>query len=99
MSISESSTTKHRTAKQWKDIVEQYHLSGLSGVQFCREQKIPYASFCKWRQKLSQPKLVEEHSCPGPQFIDIGSLPQSVEQSWHITLKLGDGIELSLTQQ
>ena len=73
----------------------------LSGVKYCEQNDVPYASFCKWRKKLLSPLAQESRSASD--FIDLGLLSQQAAQSehpqpWHIVLKLGNGVELCLTQ-
>ena len=94
----------HRTASQWQILIDDYHLSGLSGPRFCKARDLGYASFCKWRQRLTC--SAEQHhantatavAAPAPSFIDLTTLAGSREPSWNIVLKLGNGIELCLSQ-
>lgn len=91
------SPRKHRTPAQWQSIIDKYVASGLSGMRFCEEHTIGYASFCKWRQRLlSAPQAPQAHSAPS--FVDLSSLGQLSGASWHITLRLGNGVELVLSQ-
>lgn len=104
----EPKVTRHyhrRTADQWKVIVENFNLAGQSGVVYCRENDIAYASFCKWRQRFSSqlglPELSHDNSTPA--FIDLSLLPQknltdASSPGWHIVLKLGNDVELFLSQ-
>ncbi len=92
---------KRCSPEQWQNLIDQFHQSGLSGAKFCREYNITYANFCKWRQKLSPHSAVSDTRQPG--FIDLNLLSQSPTGQtrtppWHIVLKLGDGIELCLSQ-
>jgi len=94
-----SSRRRHKTAEQWQKLIEQYHASGQSGVQFCRAQGIGYASFCKWRQRLADgPEVQPEDRASLPSFIDLGRLSGQAAPGWQITLRLGNGIELCLSQ-
>ncbi len=92
---------KRRTPEQWQTLVEQCHQSGLSGAKFCREHNIAYASFSKWRHKLSAHPVALE--APQASFIDLNLLSEkyvneAYHRPWHIVLKLGNGVELCLTQ-
>jgi len=88
-----------RTPEQWQSIVTDFAASQLSGAAFCKQHHIQYASFCKWRQKL---KFSSSHSEPTPlatSFLDLSTLPSMDNGNhWHITLKLGNGVELVLSQ-
>lgn len=94
---------KHRSATQWQSILNDFQASGLSAPKFCEQNAISYASFAKWRHKLSAStrlgtNLNSGHLTAEP-FLDLSTLPSSsTDKPWHITLKLGDGVELVLSQ-
>ena len=91
---------KHRTSAQWQALVDQHHASGLSAVQFCKEQSVGYASFCNWRKRLSENQVEESSTSNDTGFLDLTSLmSQSSEPGWNIVLSLGNGVELRLSQQ
>ena len=90
-----------RSAAQWQALVEQWQHSGQSAKQFCHERELGYASFCQWRKRLMQESRAEVGSGqedPEPSFIDLSSLEGSRAKGWHIVLRLGDGVELTLSQ-
>lgn len=93
------STTSYQrhSAEFWEKAVTEFQQSTLSGVAFCKQQGITYASFCKWRQRL-QSSAAQPEKPTAPAFIDIQSIAQSKKQPWRIVLKLDDGIELILSQ-
>ncbi|MDH5548007.1 MAG: IS66 family insertion sequence element accessory protein TnpB [Gammaproteobacteria bacterium] len=89
---------QRRTPAQWQTIVDNFVASGLSGQAFCQQNHIKYASFCKWRQRLlSEPKKVPLNNAAP--FLDLATLGDSHSSSWHITFKLGNGVELVLSQK
>ena len=92
---------KHRTPEQWQTLVDLQRASGLSAPQFCKQEKIGYASFCNWRKRLSDPST-DESSGPGEAgFLDLSSLMGNSPSSgpgWNIVLSLGNGVELRLSQ-
>ena len=91
---------KHRTSAQWQALVDQQQASGLSAVQFCKQQDIGYASFCNWRKRLSDNQLDESSLSKDTGFLDLTSLMgQSSGPGWNIVLSLGNGVELRLSQQ
>ncbi len=91
---------KHRTSEQWQALIDQHHASGLSAVQFCKQQDIGYASFCNWRKRLSDNQIEEPSTSNDTGFLDLSSLMnQSSEPGWNIVLSLGNGVELRLSQQ
>ena len=88
-----------RSAPAWAELIEQYQRSGLSGAQFCREQTLPYASFCKWRQRiLNSDDAPAASAVPESSFVELDQWSDTPERPWRITLKLGNGVELLLSQ-
>jgi putative transposase len=88
-----------RSAATWGKIIDQYQQSGLSGAQFCRDKQLPYASFCKWRQHAAGPdNVVSASDSPQPDFVELNTWPDAPDRPWRITLKLGNGVELLLSQ-
>lgn len=77
-----------RTHAEWKAINDQYLASGLKIGEFCEQHGVSYQSFYGWRRKQAP-----------PDFIELRSLePSSSHQSWTIVLRLGNGVELQLSQ-
>jgi len=94
---------KHRSAAQWQHLVDQQRNSGLSVNDFCVKHGIGYASFCKWRKRLSDQLTSDSKpiSADKTDFLDLSALMSSGAASrsgWHIVLSLGNGVELRLSQ-
>jgi len=82
-----------RTHAQWKTINEQYLASGLKIGEFCDQYGVSYQSFYGWRRKNAGQKQ------SAPDFIELSALePSSNQQGWNIVLRLGNGVELQLSQ-
>ena len=79
--------------------MDQQRSSGLSAVQFCKQEDIGYASFCHWRKRLSDNPIAQSPSPDETDFLDLSSLMESSGPSWNIVLSLGNGVELRLSQQ
>lgn len=93
--------SKRRTPEQWRDLVDQQRDSGLSAMQFCKQQSIGYASFCSWRKRLSESPVSDSTSSDEAGFLDLSSLMGASSSSgsgWNIVLSLGNGVELRLSQ-
>lgn len=90
---------KHRRPEQWQNLVDQQRSSGLSAVQFCKQEDIGYASFCHWRKRLPDNPIAHSPSPDEADFLDLSSLMASSGPSWNIVLSLGNGVELRLSQQ
>ena len=94
---------KRRNRTEWEQLIQAYHVSGLSSKAFCTEHGLGYASFCQWKRRLSS-ELALSDTKTVSSFIDIGALSPvnhgSVDSSaaWQIVLKLGNGVELCLNQ-
>ena len=88
---------KRKSQAEWQAIIEQYRASGLSGSQFCQAHAIAYGSFCQWRQRFA-PQTTSPNEGDERPFIDVSVLARSTEKPWHIILKLGNGVELCLSQ-
>ena len=93
--------TKRRTPEQWQGLVDQQRDSGLSAMQFCKQQGIGYASFCNWRKRLSEGPVSASTGSGEAGFLDLSSLMGASSSSgsgWNIVLSLGNGVELRLSQ-
>lgn len=96
-------TQKHqrRSREQWISIIEQQKESALSVPRFCKEHDIGYASFSAWRRRIQSDNTGscdQRHHEKPTQFIDLSSLSQPENSGWRITLRLGNGVELELSQ-
>lgn len=88
-----------RSRDQWQSIVDDFSSSGLSAPKFCEQNDLPYGSFAKWRQKLLSPAAASNSEASQASFLDLSSLPGAdSKKSWNIILKLGNGVELVLSQ-
>jgi len=91
----------HRSKEQWQVILDQWQSSGISVRQFCQDKSIPVSNFYNWRKRLITPQASSPANAamPGPSFIDLSALAKSPDSGhWDITLRLGNGVELQLSQ-
>ena len=88
-----------RSSEEWQTIINQQQASGLSAPQFCKERSISYPSFNAWKRRLTTEKQLNSDSQDSisSDFIDLSQLSTS-QNGWRITLKLGNGVELELSQ-
>lgn len=92
--------SKRRSPEQWQEIIQSWSESGLSTKDFCQQSNINYVSFSKWRRRLAEETShIEELHNDTPSFINISDLASSEDTTWNIVLKLGNGVELCLSQQ
>lgn len=87
---------QRKSSEQWQSLVEAQLQSGLSAAKFCEQNQIAYASFCKWKQRFSASQVDRSKPSP-PDFVDLSSIQPNTDK-WHITLALGDGVELTLSR-
>jgi hypothetical protein len=45
-------TDRVNVARQWKEKIEQWKMSGKSGTKWCLECSVNYKTFCYWRKKF-----------------------------------------------
>ena len=84
-----------RSHDQWQAINDQLLSSGLKIGEFCIQQGISYQSFYNWRRR-NKPAATS----PSIDFIDFSAFNSThSEQCWNIVLRLGNGVELQLSQQ
>lgn len=87
-----------RTQEQWKAMLNEYENSGLTKVEFCKQQGIATSSLQRWLKFFNdQPKS-------DTPFIDIteslssatpGQVPATDDtRPWQVELELGNGVTL-----
>lgn len=86
----------HRSADEWKILIQRWEASDQSALQFCKSNGLGYASFCNWRKRLAED--THSPSIEPTSFIDLGSLATG-QRGWDIVLHLGNGVELRLSQR
>jgi putative transposase len=89
---------QRRSTEQWQTVMEKFHHSELSAPTFCKKEGIVYASFCSQRKKMEQPLGAVTKPAMVPPFIDLQTLAAPSGSTWNIILKLGNGVELNLSQ-
>jgi transposase-like protein len=90
-----------KTPEQLQRLVAQFNQSTLSSVEFCKTHGLAYSSFYKWCKKYNATESVPgKNLLPSPmaQFIDLQALAAAHNGTWSIVLKLGNGVELLLSQ-
>ncbi|MFT5155149.1 MAG: hypothetical protein ACI841_005159 [Planctomycetota bacterium] len=60
-----------RSESEWRTIMKQHEISGLSRLAFCQQEQISKPSFDKWKRRLAG--VEESKSSP---FVEL-SLPSS----------------------
>lgn len=88
----------YRNAAQWQQLIDLWHTSELSITEFCQTHQLSTMSFYKWRQRLA-PQSEQAQPMQDAQFIDLSAFAKQGGDRWHIVLSLGNGVELTLSQQ
>ena len=60
-------------AQYWRGVIRDQKASGLSISTFCRERKVPAASFYSWRRKLANRQLPVELEDAAAKFVALDS--------------------------
>ena len=81
---------KQQKINHWKSIFKQQQNSGLSIIQFCRDNKVNTSTFYAWRKRLSGETL----SVKPQQVIPLIVHEQLLSQSSMIKLTTPNGYQL-----
>jgi len=78
----------HRSADQWRTLIERQARSSQSAVEFCQRHDLGYASFMQWRSRLAKIAAPSDTSEPQetvPSFIELTNRtePSSVAVDQH----------------
>src|SRR5210317_271501 len=89
------------TPKQWQQIVNQQHESGLSQKAFCQSREISLSTFTNWKRKLRQEPEANAIDCQSEQQPDwvefqMDALSVPPDNSWHMELELPGGVVLRM---
>ena len=89
------------TREQWADLIEKQPHSGLSIEALCQEQDIGFASFSKWKRRLSSTgdnsKYTVQQSAFKPVHVKNSPPALPADQGVAtITLSVGSGITLTI---
>lgn len=89
---------RNRSESQWRKLLEQFNVSGLTQAQFCKDHHISSGSFHKWKKRLF---ASDKGSLPN-RFIEVAPLEQNaitvsepthrkIKQNWDVELELAKG--------
>jgi len=89
------------TREQWADLIEQQQHSDLSIEAFCQEQDIGFASFGKWKRRLSTAGAKVKNDTQQSDFkpVHVKNPPPELPADQGvatITLSIGSGITLTI---
>lgn len=91
-----------RSASEWRSIISDYKISGLTQREYCHHQGIAYSSFTTWLIKLKKSKSVlpAEESL-SPLFVEMTADNPSLNSTsteWDVELAFANGTVLRLKQ-
>lgn len=81
--------------QEWTGLIEQWRVSGLSGVEFCRREQLDVMRFYRWRRRL----LSRSGDTAGDGFVPIrfsgegGRCGITVVIGQHLRLELSAGFD------
>ncbi len=79
----------------WKQHIEDWQASGLSGMAYCQQQSLTYCRFVYWRKKLTEPETsVPEQPASSLGFAKVTAVasPSSPEG---LTVSLPGGVSIT----
>lgn len=79
-----------QSSGQWRQLIEDWKRSGLSGARFCQVNHVVYHRFVYWRQKLSSLEMRQEASASGG-FVAVYRNAQPVDENADLSLSLPNG--------
>lgn len=94
-------TRVRRTAAQWQGLMDRFEASGLTQVEFCRQNEVAFGTFSAWRRKLADREAQPLASPTGENlFVEFAAQPprQLESSDWDVELALGGGMVLRLRQ-
>lgn len=95
------SRRERRSAAQWRELIDQQAVSGLSAKAFCDRKAIVYASFIHWRRRLGEALPARASASRRlPEFVEL-TPPADDEgeaRRWIVELDLGAGVRLRIAQ-
>lgn len=91
-----------RSAPEWRSIISDYKMSGLTQREYCHHRGVAYSSFTTWHLKLkkSQSVLPAEESQP-PLFVEVTADNPTLNPTsndWDVELAFANGTVLRLKQ-
>ena len=89
--------TESRKAKEWRERMERFAVSGLQVKVFCQSEGVSEAVFYRWRQRLAA------EVSGGAGFIAVQAPPAAAASHpsaapWELRLDLGGGLVLHLAR-
>ena len=78
--------SERRTAAQWVRIIEAQRQSGLTVVEFCRQQSIAKATFWYWRKRLLTTHKHYPMAKPAPKFLPVPLVTPLTTESIEVEL-------------
>jgi hypothetical protein len=82
----------HRSAEQWRAIVDRYESSDLSQADFCRRERVSLTSFCRWRRRF----LAEDDQAGFVELVPASPPATASAGDWTLEIDLPGGGSLRL---
>ena len=87
--------------QHWRGVIQDQKTSGLSISAFCRERKVPAASFYNWRRKLAdrQLRVAVEPGKTAAQFVSLDLPPPNAVTRTGCEVVLANGCRIIVPPQ
>jgi len=87
--------TSHKALREeWRQRLEEWKTSGLSGAEFCRQHELRSRRFYKWRKKLGY--VSSSSPASGPAFVPVSFADGGTPGGSGIAVLFPRGIRLEL---
>lgn len=87
----------HRSAEQWRTMLQAHTQSGLSQEAFCRREGVSTTSLSNWRKRLGCDAVsaMAAGVKPSP-FIELANSVRPLDAGVKVRIELGAGLVLEL---
>lgn len=91
-----------RSASEWRSIISDYKMSGLTQREYCHHRGVAYSSFTTWLIKLKKLKSVlPAEESQSPLFVEVTADNPTLNPAsndWDVELAFANGTVLRLKQ-
>ena len=94
-----SPQSKSRGPEEWREVFSEFEQSQLTVAKFCEQRGISVAMYYYWRKRIAPLEGPGADLPARREFIDLSQFSNDRAARWSITLRLGEGMELVLSQQ
>lgn len=81
---------REQVRREWEQLISQWRKSGKTVVEFCRERKLVYRQFMRWRQRVGHaPALAGKP-------LTLIPITAQIEKSNGLVVRLSGGVSIEI---